>query len=301
MFDGILIINKDEGMTSFDVIRRLRRILKTKRLGHTGTLDPMARGVLCIFAGKATRFCSYAFSDDKEYVATFRFGIKTDTLDITGAVLQKSEVTAEFDEISKAVLSFWGESFQIPPMYSAVKIDGRKLYESARAGETVARVPRRILIKEMEILSYNEALFELTVRIVCSKGTYIRSLAEDIGDKLGCGAVLSALLRTRSGRFRICDAVSLHDLESMTEDEIARRMMPADSLLSSLPDLVLTCENERRAKNGALVYCDDMPDCTKCGGARFRVYDSLGEFFMIMKTLDMGEGRFALTCERYYC
>ena len=231
--NGILIIDKPADWTSFDVVKKLRGALKVKRVGHGGTLDPMATGVLPVFAGRATKMASYSENADKEYIAGIRFGLTTDTQDITGTVLSTCESNVTADLLRGVIPSFLFAQKQIPPMYSAVKIGGRKLYELARKGIEVERPARDVYISEIAILNEDhpvasrhpstEGNSEFILRIVCSKGTYIRTLCHDIGAALGCGAVMSALRRTRVGEYSIEKAHTLDTvLEAIAKDDIER-------------------------------------------------------------------------------
>jgi len=225
--NGIVIIDKPEGWTSHDVVAKLRGALRIKRIGHGGTLDPMATGVLPIFIGTATRLSNTSTDADKEYIAGITLGTVTDTQDITGKVLSENEVTVTLDDFKAILPQFMGTQKQIPPMYSAKKQAGKKLYELARKGIEVEREPREIEIKELELLEANQrdnsldSTIPLTIKVKCSKGTYIRTLCHDIGAALGCGATMSSLRRTMSGSYRIEDAFTLEKtLESISKGEI---------------------------------------------------------------------------------
>src|SRR5687768_6101207 len=214
--DGVLIIDKPAGITSHDVVNRVRKILQTKKVGHTGTLDPFATGVLVLLVGKATRLARFVDKAVKEYVAEIRFGFATETGDLTGTPLGKHLDAAISDkEVEQAVAKFRGEVKQTPPMYSAKKIGGRKLYELARKGETVERKPFVANIYELEVLNTDLDSIEkkITIRVVCSPGTYVRTLGEDIGKALNIGAHLTSLRRTAAGQFSIANAVSLAELQ----------------------------------------------------------------------------------------
>ena len=204
MLNGVIIVNKEKDFTSHDAVAKLRGILKQKKIGHTGTLDPQAEGVLPVCLGNATKLCDILTDKKKEYVATLLLGVATDTQDMTGTVQKKAPVTASEAQVEEAVASFMGKSMQLPPMYSALKVNGKKLYELAREGKEVERQPRPIEIYELEILSME--LPEVKLRVLCSKGTYIRTLCADIGEKLGCGGAMKSLLRTRVGDFYLKDA-----------------------------------------------------------------------------------------------
>jgi len=258
--NGILIIDKPAGITSHDVVSRVRRILKTKRVGHTGTLDPFATGVMVILVGQATRLAQFLDKDEKEYEALVRFGFETDTGDRTGQ-RRDAETGGRSDavtrkEVEKALEDFRGEIEQTPPMYSAKKIDGKKLYEHARKGETVERKPVSVTIQELELLSEPPASaggtksdFEtVQLRVSCSAGTYIRTLAEDIGRKLGVGAHLEELRRTRAGKFTIGQSLTLDDLAHSPDPSSA--LVPMEHAVAHLPTLVLSEERITKTKNG---------------------------------------------------
>lgn len=273
--NGILIMDKPEGFTSHDVVAKLRGIYHTRRIGHTGTLDPMATGVLPIFIGRATRACEFATGDDKTYVARMRLGIETDTQDITGEVLRECSVTCVEDEVRAACASFVGEISQIPPMYSAIKIGGKKLYELARNGETVVRPPRNITVYSIVVCPLSPTEYELTVH--CSKGTYIRTLCADIGAKLGCGATLSALRRTQAGAFDLSLARTFAQVEENPQGVLA----PVDTLFLAHPAYTIDASGERKCRNGAPVPAEDAQD-----GMLYRVYGEDGAFLMLAQGED---------------
>lgn len=217
MISGIINVYKEKGYTSFDVVAKLRGILKTKKIGHTGTLDPDAEGVLPVCLGKATKVCDLLTDKDKEYEAVMLLGTVTDTQDISGAVLAQKEVHVTEKEVRNAIMSFIGEYMQVPPMYSALKVNGQKLCDLARAGVTVERAARPVKILDINILSVE--LPRVRMRVACSKGTYIRTLCQDIGEKLGCGACMESLLRTRVAQFRVEDALRLDEIEALVTKE----------------------------------------------------------------------------------
>ncbi len=270
MFDGILIIDKPAGITSHDVVARLRRILKTKRIGHTGTLDPFATGVLVMLVGRATRLAQFLDKDVKEYEAIVRFGFETETGDRTGSPkpIQNSKFKIQNEEIKAALIDFRGEIEQTPPMYSAKKIEGRKLYELARKGIEVKREPVKVTIYELELIENGETqkmesgkwkmendsghwILDISLRVSCSAGTYIRTLAEDIGKKLETGAHLAELRRTRAGTFGISKAVSLEELEKIAaENKLREVMISMSDALSHLPEVRLSAEEIVKTKNG---------------------------------------------------
>lgn len=262
--DGVLIIDKPAGITSHDVVARVRKILGERRVGHTGTLDPFATGVLVAMIGRATRLAQFLSGSEKEYEAVIRLGYATDTGDVTGARLdqpdRRSTPRLSEAEIETAMASLRGEIEQVPPMYSAKKIAGQKLYDLARRGEKVERQPVRVTISEFETLGQTrgneEGYGDLKARVVCSAGTYIRTLAEDLGKRLGTGAHLSALRRTRAGQFRIEEALTLDRLAEISES-IESKIISADMALSWLPALDLTAEQTRASLNGIDVKIED--------------------------------------------
>ncbi|HSN58652.1 MAG TPA: tRNA pseudouridine(55) synthase TruB, partial [Clostridiaceae bacterium] len=231
--NGILNINKGLGLTSFDVVFKIKKLAHTKKVGHTGTLDPEASGVLPICIGGATKFADYIMKDDKVYRATLRLGIVTDTYDKEGAVLRTSEVTSSEEEVISVINGFEGRIKQVPPMYSALKVNGQRLYSLARKGIEIERVARDIEIFSIEIIEMDLPIVVFDVK--CSKGTYIRSLCYDIGEKLGCGGAMWALVRTRSGFFDIENSVRLEDL---TEENIADHLISVEKALWNYPSAV---------------------------------------------------------------
>lgn len=263
LVDGVLIINKPAGLTSHDVVARVRRILGERRVGHTGTLDPFATGVLVILVGRATRLAQFLSGAEKEYEAVIRFGYATDTADLTGKALgEEKDIRVPAltdDEIEAALAKLRGAIDQIPPMYSAKKLKGRKLYELARNGEEVVREPVRIIIREFEALRNGNVLLtrnedgsaDLEVRVVCSAGTYIRTLAEDLGRGLRLGAHLVALKRTRAGDFKIETALTLEELQDRsTGNTIASSLVASDAALSRLAFVHLNSADSERVRHG---------------------------------------------------
>lgn len=271
--NGIIIVDKPESWTSHDVVAKLRWVLREKRIGHGGTLDPMATGVLPLFVGRATRAVEFMESADKEYVAGVKFGIVTDTQDITGQVLEEHRADIDEKDIIQALSGFLGESLQLPPLYSAVKVQGKKLYEYARKGREVELSPRSINISEIEPLGYSEASEEYRFRIVCSKGTYIRTICHDLGQRLGCGAAMSTLRRTRAGRYDIGMAAKLEDIIGAADSGNADKyLLATDSLFDTYPMLSVTEEDERRIKNGADITVKNVRN------GKYRVYGQTGDF-----------------------
>ena len=250
--NGIIVINKPQNFTSFDVVAVMRRLCGQRKIGHTGTLDPMATGVLPLLLGNATRAQDILPDSDKEYVAQFKLGIITDTLDIWGEVLEEKTVNANIDDILSLIPKYSGEITQIPPMYSAVKKDGVRLYDLARQGIEVEREARPVHISELELLSFDEKTQCGKLRIVCSKGTYIRVICDDIGKILGCGGVMTALRRTRACGFTVEDAVTLAQLQEMkNNDNIGSILRPVDSIFMCYRSVRISEKQAVRYKNGA--------------------------------------------------
>jgi len=248
---GILIIDKPEGFTSFDVCAKLRRIASQRRIGHTGTLDPMATGVMVILLGSATRAGDLMPVHDKRYVAGFRLGMTTDTLDITGEVRTQCETHISRDELENVLGSFRGTIDQLPPMYSAVHSDGRRLYELAREGKEVERESREVTVHLLELLDYDEATGEGTLDVSCSKGTYIRSLINDIGAKLGCGGVMTALRRTEACGFTLDDAITIAQAQQAGENgALAQHLITVERVFESFPLCGITDKQSVRYLNG---------------------------------------------------
>ena len=275
MPDGILIIDKPTGWTSMDVCAKLRGILREKRIGHAGTLDPMATGVLPVFVGRATKAVQFAENGRKEYRAVLKLGTVTDTQDTTGAVLEAHPVTVGADEVRAALEHFTGELLQLPPMYSALKVNGQKLYDLARQGKTVERKPRAITVYELELLEQS-APDEFALRVVCSKGTYIRTLCHDLGQALGCGGCMAALRRTEASNFRIDEAVTLEDVQR--EGEALLR--PTDSLFRQYPAYTIpSTEQERKCLCGNSLRAK-LPD------GLYRVYGRDGAFLALSEAKD---------------
>ena len=250
--EGILILDKPAGMTSHDCVAIIRRLFHTRKVGHTGTLDPMATGVLPILLGRAAKAAEYLTAEDKHYIAGLRLGLTTDTEDITGTVLTECNEIPDEDAVQAAVRCFIGEIEQIPPMYSALKVDGQKLYDLARQGITVERKARPITVSSIGCEKQDERTYTLDVR--CSKGTYIRTLCADIGAKLGCGGVMCSLRRAGSGNFTLDTAYTIEALEAMTDDERLSCLMPTEALFSDLEKLVLPAFYERLADNGQPIH-----------------------------------------------
>ena len=271
MANGIIIVDKPAGWTSQDVTAKLRGVFHTKRVGHGGTLDPMATGVLPVFVGRATRAASFCESAEKEYIAQLRLGLVTNTQDTSGEVLSEAPVSVTKDELLAVLPRFTGKISQIPPMYSAVKIGGKKLYELARRGQEIERAPREITIHELELLSGNGA--DYTLRVRCSKGTYIRTLCHDIGQALGCGGCMAGLRRTRAGSFSLAQALALDEIVANPNAE--QLLLPVDSLFSQHPPLIVTLAQAKKLRCGAQVRDWHFKDET------YRVYDETGGFLLL--------------------
>lgn len=250
---GVVLLNKPKGYTSHDCVNKIRRLYNTKKVGHTGTLDPMATGVLPILVGRAAKASDFLMADSKIYRAGLKLGITTDTEDTTGKVLTKSDEIPCEEDVRKACSEFVGEIMQIPPMYSALKIDGKKLVDLARKGESVERKARPITVYSIDIVEVKSPC-DYIIDVHCSKGTYIRTLCADIGARLGCGGAMSSLERRASGEFNISECVSLEELEKMTEQERFALIKPTETLFSNLPKLTFPPFFEKLAKNGNEIY-----------------------------------------------
>lgn len=283
---GIILIDKPKDITSFGAVARVRRICGEKKCGHTGTLDPMATGLLTVMLGGATRFSELLPSHDKAYRAEFRLGTVTDTLDITGKVLETRPVSANAAQVAAALAEFVGEIEQLPPMYSAVSVNGKRLYDLARQGVEVEREPRRVTVYSAEILEANESAGEYAVSVECSSGTYIRTLISDLGEKLGCGAVLTQLRRTAANGFKISSAVTLEALSQAAESgELDRLIIPVDRALEEYPIITVSAAQARRFGNGGELSLERLKYPRTLGF--FRIYGPDGAF---MGLGEIGDG-----------
>ena len=295
--DGILLIDKPAGITSHDVVWKVRKLFDTKKVGHTGTLDPMATGVLVVLLGRAAKACEYVSHDEKVYEATLRLGLTTDTEDVTGTILTTSNILPSAEAVEAVLPSFRGEIQQIPPMYSALKVGGRKLCDLARAGEVIERQPRPVMIKELTVTPSSSGQdYTLTVR--CSGGTYIRTLCADIGSALGCGGVMATLRRIEAGGFPIKNCVTLALLEGM---EIAERMSllhPVEELFSDLPAIHLPEFYRTLCRNGCEIYQKKI-GTSYAVGTRVRLCDALGNFFALGNTEEY-EGGTAVKAIKFF-
>lgn len=275
MPNGIIIIDKPAGWTSMDVCAKLRGILREKRVGHAGTLDPMATGVLPVFIGRATRAVEFADKGDKEYIAGLKLGLTTNTQDTSGEVLEQHPVSVTPEQLEAVLTQFRGDILQIPPMYSAIKINGKKLYELARKGRQVERPARPVTIHSLTVEG-QPAPEEFILRVRCSKGTYVRTLCHDIGQALGCGGCMSSLRRTMAAGFTLEQAVTLEQVQAAADP--AALLLGTDSLFAHLPELILSEEPERKLRNGMTLV---MP-CVAPG--EYRTYGQGGEFLALCRS-----------------
>ena len=274
---GVINIYKEAGYTSHDVVAKLRGILKQKKIGHTGTLDPQAQGVLPVCLGKGTKLCDLLADHDKEYEAVLRLGITTDTQDMEGSVLQESSVQMSEEEVRTCILSFQGEQMQVPPMYSALKVNGKKLYELAREGKVVERKARPVTFHKIEVLWME--LPKVKIRVQCSKGTYIRTLCNDIGEKLGCGGCMEELLRTRVERFALEDAVKLDEVQkAMEEGTVDSLIFPVDRIFDQYPTAKTTTQGDLLVHNGNRLFSELLQEEPEAESGYVRVYDSEDTF-----------------------
>lgn len=283
--NGVINVYKEAGFTSHDVVAKLRGIVKQKKIGHTGTLDPDAEGVLPVCLGNATKLCGLLTEKEKTYRAVLLLGQTTDTQDTSGRVLTEAPVTATGEQVREAIISFLGDYDQVPPMYSALKVNGKKLYELAREGKEVERQARRVRILDMEI--HEIRLPEVTFTVTCSSGTYIRTLCQDIGEKLGCGGCMKSLLRTKVDRFELADSHKLSELETMMhEGRIEEVLLPVDDVFAACPAVCIRQESDRLIQNGNPFGKEDIaettgecpPEGTELERNCVRVYNSEGDF-----------------------
>lgn len=284
MLNGIINVYKEVGYTSFDVVAKLRGITKQKKIGHTGTLDPDATGVLTVCLGSATKLVEMMTDKDKAYVATMILGKTTDTQDISGEILSECPCTSTEAEVRETIARFVGEQDQIPPMYSAVKVNGRKLYELAREGKVVERKARRITIHDIEVLEVNIPVVK--IKVTCSKGTYIRTLCHDIGEALGCGAVMSNLVRIRSGNYTIETAKTLDEISEYAHmSRLEELVIPVDSVFSEYAEYHAEGEMLERILNGNMFGVATLSKSITGDKDRtkLRVYDDKGEFIALYR------------------
>ena len=285
---GILILNKPQGITSHDAVYKIRRLFGTKKVGHTGTLDPLAEGVLVMLIGRAAKAAEYLVCDEKSYVATLRLGFTTDTEDVTGTVLTQCEDIPSREAVMRTVETFYGEIEQRPPMYSALKVGGKKLCDRAREGKTVEREARKITVHSISAEPTDKAE-DYILSVHCSSGTYIRTLCADIGRALGCGGVMATLLRTSAGGFDIKDAATLEELEAMTVEERQALLIPTEALFSSLPAVKLADFYHRLCVNGCEIYQKKIRTAFAVG-ERVRLCTPDGEFFALGEVREYPDG-----------
>ena len=290
--NGVLNIYKEAGFTSHDVVAKLRGILKQKKIGHTGTLDPDAEGVLPVCLGNATKLCGLLSDKEKTYEAVLLLGQTTDTQDTSGRILSTAPVTADEEAVREAVLSFLGDYDQVPPMYSALKVGGKKLYELAREGKEVERKARRVRILELEI--HRISLPEVSFSVTCTSGTYIRTLCQDIGEKLGCGGCMKSLLRTRVDRFTVGESRRLSEIEElMREGRISEALLPVDKVFSGYPEIRTNAAGDRLVHNGNPFSEKEIGKAEgnfRQPSEAVRVYDSYGSFVgLYRRHVDQGK------------
>lgn len=273
--NGILLIDKEQDWTSNDVVAKLKGILHERRIGHSGTLDPMATGLLTVFVGRATRAVEFAEGHDKRYIAGLRLGIATDTQDTTGNILRECSADISEEELRTVLAKFTGDLMQIPPMYSAIKVNGQRLYDIARKGGEVERKARPVTIYSLDIIGKDGNDYLLDVR--CSKGTYIRTLCNDIGEALGCGACMSSLRRVEAGEYHVENALKIGEVQALSDAGLAEaKLLPVDSMFSELLAWTASSAKEKKIRCGNAVKTD-APD------GEYRVYSESGEFLMLGK------------------
>lgn len=285
---GILLIDKHAGATSHDIVYKVRRALHTKRVGHTGTLDPMATGVLVVLVGRAAKACEYVSHDRKVYRATLRLGLTTDTEDVTGTVLTTSDTLPTSEQVAEVCRRFVGKIQQIPPMYSALKVDGQKLCDLARKGVEVERAAREIEIFSLSCEPTDTAS-DYILTVDCSGGTYIRTLCADIGAALGCGGAMATLQRVQTGGFALADCMTTAELEAMDDAKRLSRLLPVEVLFSDLPAVSLPDFYKRLCRNGCEIYQSKIHTSLALG-TRVRICDAQGHFFALGEVRDYQDG-----------
>lgn len=280
--NGMINVYKEKGFTSHDVVAKLRGILHQKKIGHTGTLDPDATGVLPVCLGHATKLCDLLTEKDKTYEAVLKLGVETDTQDLTGNVLKELPVECSQEEMKQVIGSFVGDYQQIPPMYSALKVNGKKLYELAREGKVIERKPRLVKIHNIQIQNVDWQEKEIKFEVTCSKGTYIRTLCHDIGEKLGCGGAMKSLVRTRVSRFEIKDSLTLSEIELLAkEGKIEEKILAVDEFFINNPAIYMKEDGDRLVYNGNSFMKKNIKRFEEGIGEWIRVYDSKGMFIGI--------------------
>jgi len=286
---GILAIKKAAGMTSHDVVNKVRRLFNTKRVGHAGTLDPMATGVLVVLVGRAAKACEYISSDKKSYRATLRLGLTTDTEDITGEIITSCDDIPDAEQVKSASETFKGKIKQIPPMYSALKVGGQKLYDLARQGVTIEREAREITVYSLDCQPIAASKTDYTLDVTCSGGTYIRTLCADIGAKLGCGGVMATLERTKACGISIDECHTLEDIENMSENDRKALLLPTVRLFAELDSVKLPAFFEKLFRDGCPIYQKKIKTDFKVG-QRVRVCSESGHFFALGEVVEREEG-----------
>ena len=286
MSDGVLLIHKPYGVTSFDVVARIRRLYGTRQVGHTGTLDPIATGLLPVLVGRAVKASEFLTEKDKEYVAGLRLGLTTDSEDVTGNILTQSSDIPDRETVLHTAGQFVGEIMQVPPMYSALKVGGEKLVDLARKGIVIEREARPITVHELDIEGDGA---DYTMRVFCSKGTYIRTLCADIGSKLGCGGIMSSLIRTKTGAFSLENAYTLEAIEAMTPDERSALLLPTETLFEHLPKITLSDFFAGLSRNGCEIYQKKLGSHFELG-CRVRLCAANGAFFALGEVRDYENG-----------
>lgn len=283
--DGIIIIDKPKGCTSFDVVAVMKRLLGTKKVGHSGTLDPLATGVLPILIGRATKAQDILPDSDKGYRAAFRLGLTTDTLDITGEITSKREVNCNEEKLSEKLNAFKGDILQTPPMYSAIKKDGVRLYSLARRGVQVQREKRAVTIRELKLIDFDETKGEAVIDVLCSKGTYIRSLCDDIGNALGCGAVMTELRRTKACSFGEDETITVGEAERLAQiGELESKVRPIQSLFKGYRGISVSQAQAKRFQNGNSLQISRLTGLDLCRENEIiRVNSSTAEFLGLGK------------------
>lgn len=285
---GVLVIQKHAGATSHDIVGNVRRLFGTRQVGHTGTLDPMATGVLVVLVGRAVKASEYLSGEKKTYRAALRLGITTDTEDMTGKVLSTCDKIPSFAEIQAILPRFRGEIKQIPPMYSALKVNGQKLVDLARRGQTVERQPRTVTIESL-IAAPTESESDILLNVTCSGGTYIRTLCADIGQALGCGGAMASLCRTEAGGFPLSLAHSVEELEALSVNERIACLLPIETLFEKLSPLRLGSFHEKLIRGGCSVLCGKL-GCELPPGTRIRLISGDGRFFALGEVIDSPDG-----------
>ena len=298
MYDGVLLLHKPQGFTSHDAVAKARGIFAQRRIGHAGTLDPMAEGLLVVLLGGATRASDYAAGQDKEYIARLRLGLVTDTQDVTGTALTEQSADVPEEALRAALARFTGTVAQVPPMYSAVQVGGQRLYKLARKGVEVERQAREIHISALELLPRADGLRpdEWDLRVVCSKGTYVRTLCHDLGAALGCGGCMAALTRTRCGRFSLADACTFEELEGR-RDDLSPFLRPTEEVFSDLPAVTVNESGAVRARNGAFLTEGELSSGeAPPEGCLCRVFDG-GRLLWLGESRALDRGGVAVFCK----